>query len=93
MKKILVTGANDFVGTHALKSLMHVDGIKLIAACRDKSKLIPEFKGDVREGDLSDESYMDAMLEKIDVVVHAMTWTSLWTHHKQSNELYYQPSI
>ena len=43
MKTILVTGANGFVGTHTLKNLMKLDGIKLIAACRDKSKLIPEF--------------------------------------------------
>lgn len=91
MKTILVTGANGFVGTHSLKSLMQVEGIKLIAACRDKSKLIPEFKGEVREGDLRDEDYLENMLEGVDVVCNAMAWTSLWGHRKQSNTLYFEP--
>jgi nucleoside-diphosphate-sugar epimerase len=93
MKTILVTGANGFVGTHTLKSLMKLEGIKLITACRDKSKLIPEFKGEVREGDFRDESYLDTMLDEIDVVCNAMAWTSLWGHKKQSDELYYKPTI
>jgi len=91
MKTILVTGANGFVGTHTLKNLMKLDGIKLIAACRDRSKLIPEFKGEVREGDFRDEYYLDTMLDGVDVVCNAMAWTSLWGHKKQSRDLYYHP--
>ena len=72
---------------------MKLEGIKLIAACRDKSKLIPEFKGEVREGDFRDENYLDTMLDGIDVVCNAMAWTSLWGHKKQSDELYYKPTI
>lgn len=93
MKTILVTGANGFVGTHTLKSLMNQEGINLIAACRDRSKLITEFKGEVREGDFRDETYLDAMLEGVDVVCNAMAWTSLWGHKKQSQELYLKPMI
>jgi nucleoside-diphosphate-sugar epimerase len=93
MKTILVTGANGFVGTHTLKSLMKQEGINLIAACRDRSKLITEFKGEVREGDFRDETYLDAMLEGVDVVCNAMAWTSLWGHKKQSQELYLKPMI
>lgn len=93
MKTILVTGANGFVGTHTLKSLMKQEGINLIAACRDRSKLITEFKGEVREGDFRDETYLDAMLEGVDVVCNAMAWTSLWGYKKQSQELYLKPMI
>ena len=93
MKTILVTGANGFVGTHTLKNLMKLDGIILIAACRDRSKLIPEFKGEVREGDFRDEDYLDKMLEGVDVVCNAMAWTSLRGHKKQSQKLYYEPMI
>ncbi len=93
MKTILVTGANGFVGTHTLKTLMKLDGIKLIAACRDRSKLIPEFKGEIREGDFRDEEYLDAMLGEVDVVCNAMAWTSLGKHKKESHDLYYQPTI
>ena len=93
MKTILVTGANGFVGTHTLKSLMKQEGINLIAACRDRSKLITEFKGEVREGDFRDETYLDAMLEGVDVVCNTMAWTSLWGYKKQSQELYLKPMI
>ena len=93
MKTILVTGANGFVGTHTLKALMKLDGINLIAACRDKSKLMHEFTGEVREGDFRDENYLDRMLEGVDVVCNAMAWTALWGHKKQSRELYYDPTI
>ena len=93
MKTILVTGANGFVGTHTLKSLMKQEGINLIAACRDRSKLITEFKGEVREGDFRDETYLDAMLEGVDVVCNAMAWSSLWGYKKQSQELYLKPMI
>ncbi len=93
MKTILVTGANGFVGTHTLKSLMKREDINLIAACRDKSKLIKSFKGEVREGDFRDEDYLESMLDGVDVVCNAMAWTSLWGHRKQSEALYYQPVI
>ena len=93
MKTILVTGANGFVGTNTLKSLMKLEGINLIAACRDRSKLISEFNGEVREGDFRDDNYLDTMLDGVDVVCNAMAWTSLWGHKKQSQELYYQPVI
>ena len=93
MKTILVTGANGFVGTHTLKNLMKLKGINLIAACRDRSKLIPEFKGEVREGDFRDDDYLDKMLEGVDVVCNAMAWTALWGHEKQSQEQYYEPMI
>ena len=93
MTTILVTGANGFVGTHTLKKLMGFEGVNLIAACRDKSKLISEFNGEVREGDYRDDDYLDRMLEGVDVVCNAMAWTSLWGHNEQSHELYYQPTI
>jgi len=93
MKTILITGANGFVGSHTLKSLMTIKDIQLIAACRDRSKLISDFKGEVREGDLRDEVYLNTLFDDVDVVIHAMAWTSLWAHHKESNELYYQPTL
>ncbi len=93
MQTILVTGANGFVGTHTLKSLMKLKGINLIVACRDKTKLISEYKGEVREGDYRDEQYLDSMLDGVDVVCNAMAWTSLWGHNKESQELYYLPTI
>ncbi len=93
MKTILVTGANGFVGTHTLNSLMKLSGVNLIAACRDRSKLNPAFKGEVREGDFRDENYLDSMLDEVDVVCNAMAWTSLRGYRKQSETLHYLPTI
>ncbi|MCW8930540.1 MAG: NAD(P)-dependent oxidoreductase [Gammaproteobacteria bacterium] len=93
MKTILVIGANGFVGSHALKSLSQVNDIRLIAACRNKSKLDPNFQGEVREGDLLDSQYLSKLLNGVDVVCNAMAWTSLWSHSNQSRILHYEPTI
>ena len=43
--RILITGATGFLGSNVLKVLMQRPDIKLIAACRSRAKLAPEFKG------------------------------------------------
>ena len=58
---ILVTGANGFVGSHILETLMRREGVTPIAACRDKSKLIDTSSGEVREGDLRDADYLTTL--------------------------------
>jgi nucleoside-diphosphate-sugar epimerase len=93
MKTILVTGANGFIGSHTLNYLSNQTGLRLIAACRDKDRLAESFKGEVRVGDLRDEAYIASLLDGVDVLVNAMAWTSLWGHKKQSDELFYQPTI
>lgn len=93
MIKILITGANGFVGSHILENMMPNANIQVIAACRDRNKLITAFKGEVREGDLNDPSYLEGLLEDIDVVCHAAAWTALWAHEKESKRLYLRPSV
>ncbi len=93
MKTILVTGANGFIGIHALNWLSKQSDIRLIAACRDKAKLPTDFAGEVRMGDARDDAYLNELLDGVDVVVNAMSWTSLYGHKKQSNELFYQPTV
>jgi len=90
---VLVTGATGFVGSHVLEAFMARDDIELIAACRTASKLLPEFKGEVRQGDLRDSRYAQAVVEGVDVVCHAAAWTSAWKHGKASQERFYKPAI
>ena len=90
---VLITGANGFVGSHILEAMMKQEGITPIAACRDKSKLIPEFTGEVRVGDLRDNKYLKGLLKGVDVVCHAAAWTSAWNHSKTSDQLFLKPSI
>lgn len=91
MKTILVTGANGFVGTHTLQYLMKQPGIKLIAACRDKSRLHPAFEGEIRQGDIRDEAYLQQLFDGVDVVVNAIAWTSLWGNKQASEALFLSP--
>lgn len=93
MKTVLITGANGFVGTHTLKALMDHQDVKVIVACRNKHKLIPQFKGEVREGDFRNENYVNELLEGVDIICNAMAWTSLWSNEKSSNQLFFEPSI
>lgn len=92
---IVVTGATGFAGSHVLESLMqlaHKD-IRVIAACRDRRRLLPGFEGDVREGDLRDQDYLDRVLAGADIVCHCAAWSALYGHRKQSRQLFLEPSL
>lgn len=92
---ILVTGATGFVGSHVLEALSQIThkDLRIIAACRDRRKLIPDYHGDVREGDLRDPDYLQRVLIGVDIVCHCAAWTSLCGKAKESDELFLQPSL
>ncbi len=90
---ILVTGATGFLGKNILKAFKNNSDITLIAACRDQSKLPKDFQGEVREGDLRDAAYRQSVVQGIDVICHAGTWSSLWNHQKMEVDNFYQPTI
>jgi len=93
MKKVLVTGANGFVGSHILEALQQCDDVQVVAACRDASRLPAGFRGEVRAGDLRDAGYRKALVEGVDVVCHAAAWSSLWGHSEESRRLFLEPGL
>jgi nucleoside-diphosphate-sugar epimerase len=96
MKKVLVTGANGFVGSHVLMELMaHAaeDDLLPIAACRDAGRLPAGYKGEVRCGDLRHRDDLGSLLEGVDAVVHAASWSSLWGNERESRERFLVPSL
>ncbi len=93
MLTVLVTGANGFVGSHALEALMETPGTRPIAACRDRAKLLPTFNGEVREGDISDPAYLNRLLDGVDVICHAAAWSSVWGHAEESRRLFLEPTL
>lgn len=92
---IIVTGATGFVGSHVLEELNKIGHkeLHIIAACRDRRKLIPEYKGEVREGDLRDSEYIDRVLAGVDIVCHCAAWSSLWGKKRESKELFLDPTL
>ena len=96
MKKVLVTGANGFVGSHVLMELVaHAaeDEVLPIAACRDAGKLPAGDMGEVRCGDLRNRDELGKLLEGVDAVVHAASWSSLWGNEQESRERFLVPSL
>lgn len=92
-RTVLVTGATGFVGSNVLQALMPTEDIHLVAACRDRSRLLPGFDGEVRQGDLTDGAYLRTVLDGIDVVCHAAAWTSLWAHERDERRYFRDPTI
>ncbi len=92
-KTVLVTGANGFVGSHVLEALQKREDVRVIAGCRNKTKLPAEFKGEVREGDLRNESYRQSLVKGIDVICHAAAWSALWGHAKESRTAFLEPTL
>jgi len=76
-----------------LEALQQRNDVKIIAACRNRNKLLHQFEGQVREGDLRDENYRQSVVEGVDVLCHAAAWTSLYGHHKNSRQLYLEPTL
>ncbi len=95
MKTVLITGATGFVGSHILETLSEpgVDSVRVIAACRDARKLLPTFRGEVREGDLRDPVYRNKVVEGVDVICNAAAWSSLWGNVENSRRLFLEPNL
>jgi len=72
--------------------IKHAD-LNIIAACRDRRKLLPDYKGEVRTGDFRDPDYLDHVLVGVDIICHAAGWPSLWSHKKESRKFYLEPSL
>lgn len=92
MTKILVTGATGFVGSHIMKALRDAP-VTVIAACRDPEKLPSWFQGEVRQGDLRENAYVDSLPKGIDIVCHAASWSSMYGNKKNVKERFLNPTL
>ncbi len=73
-------------------AIQHPD-IEVVAACRDKTRLLPGYSGEVREGDLRDPDYLDRVLAGIDIICHAAGWSSFENTGEACNRAYLEPTI
>lgn len=79
--KVLVTGANGFLGSHIAERLQTHGGVELRLMLRRTSNL--EFLGGVEyervEGDMRDEASLDAAAQGVEIVVHVAGLVSALT--------------
>ena len=92
-KTVLVTGANGFAGSHIVEALQKRDDVIVVAGCRDGKKLAAGFNGEVREGDLRNDSYRRSLVKGIDVICHAAAWSALWGHADESRVSFLEPTL
>lgn len=90
--RVLVTGATGFIGGHALSVLNGRDDVETVAACRTPSRLPSHFLGEARAGDLCDAEYRRRVVQGVDVICHAGTWSSFWGHAEAENEKFFAPA-
>lgn len=90
--RVLVTGATGFLGGNIIKAMVGNPQIECIAACRNRKKLSARFTGKVREGDLMDAKYRRSVTKDIDVICHAGTWASMWSHKRMERERFFDPA-
>ncbi|VAW69554.1 hypothetical protein MNBD_GAMMA09-2515 [hydrothermal vent metagenome] len=64
-----------------------------MAACRQPSKLLALFRGEVRAGDLRDPDYLDRVLTGIDIICHTAGRSSFENTGKNRHQSYLEPSI
>jgi nucleoside-diphosphate-sugar epimerase len=67
--------------------------VEPVAACRDPQRLPANYKGEVRQGDLRDQAYLDRLLVGVDIVCHAAGWTSFLNMKTESRQLYLEPTL
>ncbi len=92
-RRVLVTGATGFVGRTIISAMTERDDLVVIAACRRPEALPHGFAGEVRAGDLRDAEYRKRVVQEVDVVCHAGTWSSLWGHRRQERTNFLEPAL
>ncbi|GIG54972.1 dTDP-4-dehydrorhamnose 3,5-epimerase [Demequina activiva] len=90
---VLVTGATGWLGRHTLDALAGHSGLRVIAAARDASRVPPAHTAQARIGDLTDPTYRHTVVQGVDVLIHAGTWSSFWGHASHERSLFLEPSI
>ena len=94
-KKILITGATGFCGSHVLESLKkeYSNKYNIIATCRDTNKLPIKYRDTAIEGNLLDTLYLDTITKEADVICHTASWAELNGNSEDSDREFLKPTL
>ncbi|NPU94314.1 MAG: NAD-dependent epimerase/dehydratase family protein [Gammaproteobacteria bacterium] len=94
MKKVLVTGAAGFIGSHLVQQLTE-KGIRVKAAVmpRESTRNIDEFQPTIVRGDILDKQFAKDIVQDVDTVFHLAAvyatwmpdWRALWEVNLQGS--------
>lgn len=95
MKKIVITGATGFAGSHILEKFKENSNpeLKIVAACRTKPKLPHWYTGETLVGDLTDKEYIQRLTSKADIICHAAAWAEMNGSDENSKKYFFNPTI
>ena len=80
--KILVTGANGYLGTGVVKQLCD-DGIEVVAACHSRANMVDK-RAEIRQGDIFAFEEPFEQLGRPDILLH-MAWRNGFVHDADSH--------
>lgn len=67
--------------------------LEIVVACREPSNLLANYSGEVRQGDLRDEQYLDRLLVGVDIICHAAGWSSFGASKISATQAYLEPTL
>ncbi|MDR1928657.1 MAG: SDR family NAD(P)-dependent oxidoreductase [Endomicrobium sp.] len=72
MSRILITGANGFIGSHIVETLIAMKNHHIICVVRKTSNLkwIKKLSVEYRYGDLVDKNFLNTIVENVDIIIH-----------------------
>ena len=90
-RKIVITGATGFAGSHVLESFGEKEGV--IASCRDGSKLPLFYQKNAMFGDLHDQAFVENLTQKAEIICHTASWAEMNGKLEDSQREFLEPTI
>ncbi len=90
-RKIVITGATGFAGSHALESFQEQEGV--VASCKDSSKLPLFYQKSAIVGDLHNRELVDMLTKSAEVICHTASWAEMNGKLEESKREFLNPTL
>ena len=90
-KKIVITGATGFAGSHVLESFG--ESREVLSSCRYRSKLPLFYQNSALVGDLHNHEFVENLTQKAEVICHTASWAEMNGKPEDSQREFLEPTI